>query len=280
MTDIISLLKNALDEDLGSGGDITSAAVFDAQDHGEAVIRSKQAGVLSGVTLIKPLFELVDPCVEIEIYCADGEALEAGKTICKIRGPVRAVLAGERTILNLLQHLSGIASITARMVEALRGSRCRLLDTRKTTAGLRRLEKAAVLHGGGCNHRFGLYDMILIKDTHVKRCGGVREALSKAFLWRAGKKEPLIEIEVQSVDEFIEALALSPDRIMLDNMTLENIEICVDKRNTIASKTELEASGNITPVTISAIAATGVDFVSCGAITHSAPALDINLVMV
>ena len=280
MTDIISLLKNALDEDLGSGGDITSAAVFDAQDHGEAVIRSKQAGVLSGVTLIKPLFELVDPCVEIEIYCADGEALEAGKTICKIRGPVRAVLAGERTILNLLQHLSGIASITARMVEALRGSRCRLLDTRKTTAGLRRLEKAAVLHGGGCNHRFGLYDMILIKDTHVKRCGGVREALSKAFLWRAGKKEPLIEIEVQSVDEFIEALALSPDRIMLDNMTLENIEICVDKRNTIASKTELEASGNITPVTISAIAAAGVDFVSCGAITHSAPALDINLVMV
>jgi len=280
MTNIISLLKNALDEDLGTGGDITSAAIFDAREQGEAVIRGKQAGVLSGVTLIKPLFELVDPSAEVEIYCADGEALEAGKTICKIRGPVRAILAGERTILNLLQHLSGIASITAKMVEALKGTKCRLLDTRKTTAGLRALEKAAVLHGGGCNHRFGLYDMILIKDTHVKRCGGVREALSKAFLWRDGKKEPLIEVEVQSVNEFTLALALSPNRIMLDNMTLEDIEACVDKRNATASKTELEASGNITLVTISAIAAAGVDFVSCGSVTHSAPALDINLVMV
>ncbi|MCL2689249.1 MAG: carboxylating nicotinate-nucleotide diphosphorylase [Chitinispirillia bacterium] len=280
MTDIISLLKNALHEDLGADGDITSIAVFDAQEQGEALINSKQSGVLSGVTLIKPLFELVDPGVEAEIFCVDGEALEAGKTICKIRGPVRAILAGERTILNLLQHLCGIATLTAKMADALKGTKCRLLDTRKTTAGLRQLEKAAVLHGGGCNHRFGLYDMILIKDTHVKHCGGVEEALRKAFLWRAGKKEPLIEIEVQSVDEFTRALALSPDRIMLDNMTLEDIEICVDKRNTIASKTELEASGNITPVTISAIAAAGVDFVSCGAVTHSAPALDINLVMI
>ncbi|MDR2727512.1 MAG: hypothetical protein LBB56_00130, partial [Chitinispirillales bacterium] len=163
---------------------------------------------------------------------------------------------------------------------SLKGTKCRLLDTRKTTAGLRPLEKAAVLHGGGSNHRFGLYDMILIKDTHVKRCGGVRNALTKAFLWRAGKKEPLIEVEVQSVSEFLEALALAPDRIMLDNMTLEDIEACAGKRNAIASKTELEASGNITPVTISAIAAAGVDFISCGAITHSAPSLDINLVMV
>lgn len=280
MTDIVSILKNALHEDLGSGGDITSAAIFDVQEHGGAVIRSKQAGVLSGATLIKPLFELVDPSVKTGIYCADGDALEAGKTICEISGPIRAVLAGERTILNLLQHLSGIATMTAKMVDSLKGTKCRLLDTRKTTAGLRALEKAAVLHGGGSNHRFGLYDMILIKDTHVKRCGGVEEALRKAFLWRAGKKEPLIEVEVQSVNEFIEALALSPDRIMLDNMTLEDIEICVNKRNTIASKTELEASGNITPVTISAIAAAGVDFISCGSITHSAPALDINLVMV
>jgi len=280
MTDIISLLKNALDEDLGAEGDITSAAVFDAREQGEAVIRSKQTGILSGVTLIEPLFKLIDPDAKTEVYCADGDLLEAGKTICKIRGSVRTILAGERTILNLLQRLCGIASITAKMVDALSGTRCKLLDTRKTTAGLRWLEKAAVLHGGGFNHRFGLYDMILIKDTHVKRCGGVEEALRKAFLWRAGKKKPMIEVEVQSVNEFTLALALSPDRIMLDNMTLEDIEICVGKRNAIASKTELEASGNITPVTISAVAATGVDFVSCGALTHSAPALDMNLVMV
>ncbi|MDR0306990.1 MAG: carboxylating nicotinate-nucleotide diphosphorylase [Chitinispirillales bacterium] len=280
MFDIIPILKNALEEDLGSNGDITSMAIFDERDKGEALIRSKQVGVLSGETLIKPLFELVDTSVQVESYCTDGEALEPGKVICKVRGSVRAILTGERTILNLLQHLSGIATMTAGMVKLITGSKCKLLDTRKTTPGLRALEKAAVLHGGGYNHRFGLFDMILIKDTHVKRAGGVRKALKKAFLLRAGKEKPLIEVEVQSIDEFNEALALGPDRIMLDNMTLENIEICVTKRNAVASKTKLEASGNITSVTISSIAATGIDFVSCGSLTHSAPAIDINLVMI
>jgi len=288
--DIAGILKNALAEDLGEAGDITSLAIFDADDCGEAIIRSKQSGVLSGASLIAPVFELVDsylsaaaatePSAKTEIYCRDGDKLEPGTVICRVRGPVRSILSGERTILNLLQRLSGIATATFRMAEALKGVDTRLLDTRKTTPGLRSLEKAAVRHGGGENHRFGLYDMILIKDTHVKRAGGIKPALEKALAWRGGKDTPHIEIEVQSVEEFCEALLMEPNRIMLDNMSIGEIELCVDGRNASGKNVLLEASGGISLATLPAIAATGVDFISSGAITHSAPALDIHLVMV
>jgi len=286
--DTINILKCALAEDLGAEGDITSSVIFDTGFMCEALIRCKQSGVLSGAALVAPLFELVDSYLaipfaaptKVELFCADGGFIEAGTVICRIEGSARAILAGERTALNLLQRLSGIATATHNMVKVLEGSRTRLLDTRKTTPGLRALEKAAVLHGGGCNHRFGLHDMILIKDTHVKLVGGVRPALKKAFAWRGGSAEPLIEIEVQSVAEFLDALALGPDRIMLDNMTPDEIEQCVEGRNASKKNIALEASGNITLATLSALAASGVDFVSSGAITHSAPALDINLVMV
>jgi len=286
--DTINILKSALAEDLGAEGDITSSVIFDTGFMCEAHIRCKQSGVLSGAALVAPLFELVDSYLavpfavptKVELFCADGDFMEAGTVICRIEGSARAILAGERTALNLLQRLSGIATATRNMVKALEGSRTRLLDTRKTTPGLRALEKAAVLHGGGCNHRFGLHDMILIKDTHVKLVGGVRPALKKAFAWRGGSVEPLIEIEVQSVAEFLEALALGPDRIMLDNMSPDEIEQCVEGRNASKKNIALEASGNITLATLPALAAANVDFVSSGAITHSAPALDINLVMV
>jgi nicotinate-nucleotide pyrophosphorylase (carboxylating) len=287
--DIKSILKNALAEDLGTAGDITSQAIFGAADTGEAVIRSKETGIVSGVSLIAPLFELVDGYLPsapaqptaVELLCADGNVIESGKLICKIKGPVRSILSGERTILNLLQSLSGIATATSRMIEVIKscGSKTRLLDTRKTTPCMRALEKAAVRHGGGGNHRFGLYDMILIKDTHVKRAGGVKPALEKALSWRGTKREPLIEIEVQSTDEFFEALPLEPDRIMLDNMGPHEIEACVRGRNASGLNVELEASGGISVSSLSAIAATNVDFVSSGAITHSAPVLDIHLIM-
>lgn len=292
---ITDILKTALDEDLGAIGDITSMAIFDETDTGEAEIRSKQAGVLSGASLIAPLFALVDsflptltppsstakgPKTKTEIYLQDGSALKSGTVICKISGPMRTILAGERTILNLLQRLSGIATATAEMVNILKNSDTRLLDTRKTTPGLRMLEKAAVRHGGGVNHRFGLYDMILIKDTHVKRAGGVRAALEKAFAWRGDKKMLFIEVEVQSTAEFLEALALGPDRIMLDNMSPQEMKKCADERNSQRLTIELEASGNVSLDSLPAIAATGVDFVSSGAITHSAAALDMNLIVV
>jgi nicotinate-nucleotide pyrophosphorylase (carboxylating) len=292
---IINLLKSALAEDLGEEGDITTSAVFDADDAGEALIRCKQKGVLSGITLVAPLFGLVDkylashissasaaaPPTTVETYCCDGDPVELGKAVCRIRGAVRSILAGERTILNLIQRLSGIATLTAAMVRELSsgGGKTRLLDTRKTTPGMRALEKAAVRHGGGVNHRAGLYDMILIKDTHVRRAGGVATALKKALDWRGDNAAPLIEVEVQSIDEFVSALRLKPDRIMLDNMSPKEIEICVDERDASGLKIELEASGNITLGIISAIAATNVDYISCGAITHSAPALDFHLAM-
>ena len=203
-----------------------------------------------------------------------------GTEICRLDGPVISILAGERTALNFLQRLSGIATLTAEYAAAISHTKTRLLDTRKTGPGLRLLEKMAVRHGGGANHRSGLFDMMLIKDTHVKRAGGVAAALRKAMDFRGNKKEPTIEVEVQSVDECIEAIALGPDRIMLDNMNTDDIRRCVEMVRLSGAKVELEASGGITLETIAKIAETGVDFISCGALTHSAPALDIHLVIV
>lgn len=273
-------LDRALAEDLAGDGDITSKAIFSPADTAAAIIESKAPGVLSGSFLLAPLFAKIDPMVSVNTVANDGDRLMAGAEICRLNGPVLGILAGERTALNFLQRLSGIATRTASYAAAIAHTRARLLDTRKTTPGLRLLEKMAVRHGGGANHRFGLFDMMLIKDTHVKRAGGVTAALRKAVNARVAGTGPKIEVEVQTVDGCVEAIALGPDRIMLDNMSIDDMRRCVEMVRLSGAKVELEASGGITLETIAAIAETGVDYISCGALTHSAPALDIHLVIV
>ncbi|MDO5576765.1 MAG: carboxylating nicotinate-nucleotide diphosphorylase, partial [Fibrobacter sp.] len=265
---------------LGNAGDITSDAIFDKSDLAEAVIKSKATGVLSGAYILKPLFAKVNSGVVVDIKAADGQKLQPGTIICTLKGSVTGILAGERIALNLLQRLSGIATAASKIVSEICHTSTRLLDTRKTTPGLRLLEKKAVVHGGGSNHRFGLFDMILIKDTHVKRSGGVGNALKKALDYRESRMQNVkIEVEVQSIEEFHEALAYKADRIMLDNMNVDKMKSCVDYIRNNNINVELEASGNITAETARQIASCGVDFISSGAITHSAPALDIHLVI-
>ena len=277
---ISGILDRALAEDLGRQGDITSRAIFSPTETARAVIRSKSSGVLSGVSLVARIFGKIDRRVQVRPLLRDGAALAPGMKICLLSGPVRAILAGERTVLNFLQRLSGIATLTAHYARAIAHTRARLLDTRKTTPGLRLLEKQAVLHGGGGNHRFGLYDMVLIKDTHVKRAGGTARALELALRARGKARTPKIEVEVQTIPEFEQALIGGPDRIMLDNMSVRDMRACVEKATASGSLIELEASGNVTLKTIAAVAETGVNFISSGSITHSAPALDIHLLII
>ncbi len=273
------LLRRALAEDLGKRGDVTSEAVFSTDDRAAARIAAKQDGVLSGVSLIPRLFALLDARVEVHLAASDGDRLSPGTRIARLSGPVRGILAGERTILNLLQRLSGIATMTARMVAAIEGTATRLLDTRKTTPTLRALEKKAVVDGGGCNHRFGLYDMVLLKDTHVKAAGGVGAAIRRVRRSLGESSGLRIEAEVESVEAFGEALRERPDRIMLDNMNLDQMRACVNRVRDAGVTVELEASGNVGLNTVRGIADTGVDYISAGCLTHSAPALDIHLVI-
>ncbi len=277
---LFKTIDAALKEDLGTNGDITSDAVFSDSDQAQAVIKSKAEGVCSGMYLLKPLFTKINDKLHVECKLADGDKLQKGTVLCTLYGPVKAILAGERVALNFLQRLSGIATMTSKYVEAIAHTNTKLLDTRKTTPMLRYFEKLAVLHGGGCNHRFGLFDMILIKDTHVKRSGGVGKALMNALNFRGNDTSIKIEVEVQSVAELEEALRFNPDRIMLDNMSIADMKRSVEIVQLSGKQAELEASGNITLTTITAVAETGVDFISCGSLTHSAPSLDIHLVIV
>jgi nicotinate-nucleotide pyrophosphorylase (carboxylating) len=277
---IDELLGRVLAEDLGVAGDVTSTSIFGADDCAVARIQSKAKGVLSGAYLVEPLFARLDSRLCVQLRAQDGDALDVGSPIADVHGPIRAILAGERTALNLLRHLSGVATLTARMVATMGPGRVRLLDTRKTTPGLRAFEKLAVVHGGGVNHRFGLFDMVLIKGTHVKAAGGLAQAIRRA---RASQSVPAgmkIEVEVQSPAQCEEALAERPDIIMLDNMDVPAMRECVERVRRASASVELEASGNITLETIGAVAQTGVDYISVGALTHSAPALDIHLVII
>ncbi len=277
--EIEDILRLALQEDLGQQGDITSQAVFSANDLGSAVIKSKEAGVLSGVYLLEPLFGLIDSKVSVNVVCKEGTHVHVEKPICFLEGPLQSILSGERIALNFLQRLSGIATKTDSLVQKIQDTSAKLLDTRKTIPGLRILEKRAVLSGGGANHRFGLFDMILLKDTHVTAVGGPDKAVLKAKEFCAQTKVVPIEVEVQNEDEFEKALYVKPNRIMLDNMTVETMQRCVEQRNAFDTTIELEASGNVSEETIEAIARTGVDFISVGGITHSVKALDIHLVL-
>jgi len=276
---IKKIIREALAEDLGLQGDITSKALFDNTTTARAVIRSKETGILSGAYLIWPVFREIDKRVTVTPMRTEGAVLHTGAEICRIQGPIRSILAGERTVLNFLQRLSGIATATARFVSRIRGTRATLLDTRKTTPLLRLLEKRAVAAGGGSNHRFGLFDMILIKDTHVKAAGSPAQAVALAQRYRRSHPAIQIEVEVQSPEEFYDAVSSGPDRIMLDNMCCQEMRTCVAYNNKLKKPVCLEASGNVTLENIRAIAKTGVDYISSGAITHSASALDIHLVI-
>ncbi len=277
------IIRRALAEDLCEAGDVTSLSTFCDSDNAEAVIRAKEAGIISGVSVIEPVFRQIDKRVSVELKLEDGASVSPGDEICRVKGPIIAVLSGERLALNLLQHMSGVASATKRLTSIVEktGSKSRVLDTRKTTPNLRILEKEAVLHGGGTNHRIGLYDMILIKDTHVKAAGGPDKAVMSAKSWcDKHSKDLKIEVEVEGLEHFELALPAAPDRIMLDNMSCEDMSKAVSKRNSEAPSIELEASGNVNESTIADIARTNVDFISVGAITHSVKALDIHLVLV
>lgn len=274
------IIRQALSEDLGSEGDITSKAIFSNNDQAEAVIKSKEPGILSGVYLIEPIFNIIDSNLSITIKAEEGTPLVNDTEICQITGSIQSILSGERTVLNFLQQLSGIATQTARLVALIKGTKAKLLDTRKTTPTLRLLEKKAVVAGGGMNHRFGLFDMILIKDTHVKAAGSPAQAIHKAKMFCNTHADVTIEVEIQSIDDFFDAVRETPDRIMLDNMSIDDMVTCVSHIQKMKLPIELEASGNVTTENIKAIAATGVDYISTGSITHSAKALDIHLILI
>jgi nicotinate-nucleotide pyrophosphorylase (carboxylating) len=265
------IVRLALAEDIGPG-DYTSLWTLPPSLHARAVFLAKQPGVIAGLQVAETVFHLVDPECRVAFDVSDGDAVEKGQVFGQVSGPARALLSGERTALNFLQRLSGIATATRRYVAAVAGTRAVILDTRKTVPGLRLLDKWAVRAGGGQNHRTGLYDMILIKDNHIAAAGGITAAVQAVR--ERNNLGLAIEVEVRNLDELREALALSLDRILLDNMDLEQMHQAVA---IAAGRTPLEASGGVRLDTVAAIAATGVDFISVGALTHSVQALDISL---
>jgi len=269
--DLAALVARGLQEDLGPG-DVTTAATVPSGLQAQALISQKQAGVIYGLRAAELAFTLLDPGVEVQRQAQEGPWREGGP-VMSLQGSARALLTGERTALNFLAHLSGIATMAALAARQLEGTGARLLDTRKTTPGLRTLEKAAVKAGGGFNHRAGLYDAILIKENHIAAAGGIAPALARA---RAQLPELAgsIEVEVRDADEIEQALAAGAPRLLLDNMDEAALRAAVDQ---VAGRAELEASGGVTLATLRAVARTGVEWISVGAITHSAPALDLSL---
>jgi nicotinate-nucleotide pyrophosphorylase (carboxylating) len=272
------LVELALQEDVGAG-DLTSQAVIPETLAGRGVFVARAPGVLAGLPAAALVFATLDPRVQFEPLLADGAAVQPGSRLARVGGPMRSVLSGERVALNFLQHLSGIATQTRRYVDAVAGLKCQVLDTRKTLPGWRLLEKYAVRCGGGHNHRVGLFDGVLIKDNHLRALGlGKKEIRTAVEAARRlhGPAVP-VEIEVDDLPELDEALRCGPDIVLLDNMPPEAMREAVRRRDAVAPRVLLEASGGVTLATIRAIAETGVDRVSVGALTHSAPALDIAL---
>jgi nicotinate-nucleotide pyrophosphorylase (carboxylating) len=266
------VVEMALAEDLGRSGDITSLACIPAEARLTCAFVARKAGVIAGLACARLALRALDPAADFKALVADGATVAAGTRLAVVTAQARAVLSAERTALNLLGRLSGVATLTSAYVAKAAGAKARIIDTRKTTPGLRALEKYAVRCGGGANHRFGLDDAILIKDNHVAACGGVGEAVDRARA-RAGHMVK-IEVEVDSLDQLHEALAHGPDIIMLDNFTLADLRAAVILAG---GRVVLEASGGVDLSTVGAIAETGVDLISVGALTHSAPVLDIGL---
>lgn len=266
---ITQQISQALAEDIGSG-DVTAALIAPSQQ-GHGRLLTREAGVLCGCTWFDAVFQQLDSGIVISWQAKDGDVIAAGQTLCTLDGPAAAILTGERTAMNFLQTLSGTASITHQYVQAMGETRTRLLDTRKTIPGLRLAQKYAVHCGGGHNHRIGLYDMVLIKENHIVSCGSLTQAVKQAL---QDYPQLPIEVEVESLIELQEALAAGAPRILLDNFTLEDIQRAV---TISAGKAELEISGNVTLDNIAELASTGVDYISCGAITKHVRALDLSL---
>ena len=265
------VVRAALAEDVGPG-DITTQATVPPGARARARIRQKAPGVLYGLDAAEATFRALDPDACFTRLAAEGEWRDGGPVL-EVEGSAGALLSAERTALNLLQRLSGVATLTARYVHAVAGTGTRILDTRKTTPGLRALEKAAVAAGGGVNHRFGLFDAVLIKENHAAMAGGVGAAVRKA---RDAAPDVLVEVECRDLDEVAEALEAGAPRILLDNMGPEELRAAVAL---VGGRAELEGSGGVSLDTVRALAETGLDFVSVGALTHSAPALDLSLIL-
>lgn len=262
----------ALAEDLGDAGDITSAATIPADARARAVVAARKPGVIAGIDCALTAFRLADPDLNASVSRDDGSRVAPGDVVLKIEGRARGVLGAERVALNFLGHLSGVATAAAALVDAVEGTKARIACTRKTTPGLRVLEKYAVRCGGGRNHRFGLYDAVMIKDNHIAAAGGVAQALAAAK--SACGHMVKVEIEVDTLEQLETALAGGADVVLLDNMSTDDLKRAVEVNQ---GRAILEASGNITLDTVRAIAETGVDVISSGWITHSAPTLDLGL---
>jgi len=272
---INELIQLAFAEDIGDG-DHTTLSCIPETAKGKVKLLVKEDGILAGVNVAGRIFHTFDPELIVTVFISDGAEVKVGDIAFTVEGKVRSLLQTERLVLNVMQRMSGIATTTRKYVNLLKGTRARVLDTRKTTPGMRMLEKEAVRIGGGTNHRIGLFDMVLLKDNHIDFAGGIENAISRAkeYLWQQGKNIP-IEIEVRNFDELNRVLATGGvDRIMLDNFTVEDTRKAV---NIVAGKYEIESSGGITYDTIRAYAETGVDFISVGALTHSVKSLDLSL---
>ena len=272
--EVLHLIDLALTEDRGPG-DWTSRWIVPPRLRIHARIVTRAKGIIGGLTPALAVFGRVDGRIETNCLAQDGERVSRGQLICELRGPGRNVLTAERVALNFLQRLSGIATLTRKFVDAVAGTDARILDTRKTTPGWRILEKAAVRAGGGTNHRQGLYDAILIKDNHLAIAGGVKDALLRVREHNA-RGLPVI-VEIASLEDLDAALNFGVDRVLLDNLDLETTREAVRRVRRRARNTEVEASGNMTLERVRAVAETGVDFISVGALTHSAPALDVSM---
>lgn len=269
---IRKIIKTVLEEDIGSG-DVTTLATIPEDSRHKAFFVAKESGIVAGLQIAEMTFKELDPKVELKKYLEDGDKVYKGDMFAEVFGCSRALLTGERTALNFLQRMSGIATETAKYVEAVKGTNAQIIDTRKTAPGLRVLDKWAVGLGGGGNHRMGLFDMALIKDNHIEAVGSITEAVWRVR-WGHTLWDGLLEVEVKNLDELKEALDTETNWIMLDNMDTSTMAEAVNINN---GKVKLEASGNITLENVRQVAQTGVEFISVGALTHSVKALDISL---
>ena len=270
-----TFISQALKEDVGDG-DHTSLATIPAGKHGQAQLIIKEDGILAGVEVAVEIFNVVNPLLSIDLFIHDGAKVKIGDIVLKVSGDAHAILMAERLVLNVMQRMSGIATTTHKLVELLKETKTKILDTRKTTPGIRFLEKEAVRIGGGVNHRFGLYDMILIKDNHVDYSGGIEQALKAANAYRDSLQKSIeIEIEVRNIQELKEVLAYgNVDRILLDNFNFGEL---ADAVKLIDGRFVSEASGGIVPLNAKQFADCGVDYISMGALTHSVKSLDMSL---
>jgi nicotinate-nucleotide pyrophosphorylase (carboxylating) len=272
--DLSRLVRRALAEDIGSG-DVTTTATVDPDARASATITQKAPGVIYGLDAAETVFALLDPDARIERLVGEGRWREEGGPVMSVQGSARALLSAERTALNFLTHLSGVATMAARAAREVQGTGAKVLDTRKTIPGLRALEKAAVAAGGASNHRAGLYDAILIKENHIAAAGGIAQAVQRARAL-APELAATLEVEVRDPDEIDQALAAGAPRLLLDNMDEAQLRAAVAQ---VAGRAELEASGGVTLETLRSLAETGIEWISMGTLTHSAPALDLSLIM-